>query len=462
LLLLGLTVIAYANSFAGAFHFDDHAAILEDRRLQSAAAFGAGVGDAIRPFAKATFLVDRMLYGSRPTGYHVLNLLLHLASGLLVWRILRHRAFAGADPWVAFTTTLLFLLHPLATEAVTYISGRPTGLMTCTYLAAFLLFLDVRVAPPGSGRRSAALACAAACLTLSLLSKEVAVVFPALLLLYEWLVGRSQRPAPAGALLRVHLPLAAVVGLFLCYAAFNARYAFLLHYSMRLRDGYENLLTQANTVVWSISLFVRPSALNFDHDLPLYASIMQGPVLFSIAALGGLVAAAVALARRAPLFSFGILWFLLHLLPTNSIVPRYDLLSERNLYLPSIGLYLAAACCAAQVARRLGLRVLAGNGGVVAGSLLVALALTLAGFTASRNAVYADAVTLWSDAVDKSPRKARPHANLGRALAVAGDSERAIEQFRIALTLDPLDPVAQRNLLRTWTGTTQPADQGWR
>src|SRR5512137_1420573 len=80
-LLLGLTLAAYANSFAGAFLFDDYAVVLGDPRLQSVEAFREGAGTAIRLATKATFLVDRWFYGDRPAGYHALNVLLHLVSG---------------------------------------------------------------------------------------------------------------------------------------------------------------------------------------------------------------------------------------------------------------------------------------------------------------------------------------------------------------------------------------------
>jgi tetratricopeptide (TPR) repeat protein len=453
-LLLALTLLAYANSFAGAFLFDDPAVLFADPRLRSFGAFAAGVGETIRPFAKLTFLVDRWLYGERPAGYHALNLLLHLASGGLVYRILLHPSIKVRDPLVAISTTLLFLLHPIATEAVTYISGRPTGLMTCGYLAAFLLFLEARGTEPGASRQKAMLAWAAVCLALALLAKEVAVVFPALLLLYEAVLGRPPRADRAGLLRRVHLPLAAVVVVFLLYAALHGRYAYLFDYGLRLRSVYDNLLTQAHVVVYALTLFVRPTQLNFEHDLPLATSILQGPTPWSIATIAGLVAVAIALVRRAPLVAFGILWFFLHLLPTNSVLPRYDLLSERNLYLPSIGLYLAAAASTVAIGRSLGARM---DVGVVAASAGAALALGLAALTFSRNAVYADPVVFWSDAVAKSPHKARPHANLGIALYVAGDLERAIEQFRIALALDPLDQRSQQNLLDTWKRLTRTA-----
>ena len=471
-LLLGLTVAAYANAFAGVFLFDDHAVVLDDPRLASVEAFRAGAATAIRLVTKATFLADRSFYGDRPAGYHALNLLLHLASGLLLYRILTHpsmqRSGGDADDAgrrrIAFWTTLLFLLHPIATETVTYVSGRPTGLMTAGYLAAFLLFLEARAAGLGSARQAVAVASAAGCLALSLLAKEVAIVFPVLLVLYE-AVWRPERQPPGRALLRIHLPLSAVVVLFLAFAAFHQRYAVLFHYSLALRGWYENVLTQASTIAYAITLFVRPGHLNFDHDLPVYTSILQGPTLLSIAALASLVAAAAALARRAPLFSFGILWFFLHLLPTNSVLARYDLLSERNLYLPSIGLYLAAVSSGVWITRWLGARLrtasapgpkVARFGQVVAWPLRAALIVGLVGATVSRNALYADPVAFWSDAVGKSPRKARPHTNLGHALFEAGDLDGAIREFRLALALDPVDPVAQRNLLEAWKLKTQP------
>jgi hypothetical protein len=466
-LLLVLALAAYANAFAGAFLFDDYAAVLNDPRLRSLGAFGASVVEGIRPFTKATFLVDLCLYGNRPAGYHALNLLLHLASGLLLFRILTHSAFKGADRPIAFWTTLLFLPHPMATETVTYISGRPTGLMTCAYLTAFWLFLEARNVEMGSARQKIVLAWAVVCLTLALLAKEVAIVFPALLLLYEAVLGRPPRAGRVGLLPRVHLPLLAVVVVFLIHAALHPRYAFLFEYSVRLRSAYDNLLTQANAVAYAMTLFFRPTQLNFDHDLPLYTSALQGPTPWSIAMLAGLALAAVMVARRAPLVAFGILWFFLHLLPTNSVLPRYDLLSERNLYLPSIGLYLAVTASVIAIARRFETRMEAGNAArwatgrlhTVAAWIGTALALGLVGLTVSRNAIYADPVAFWSDAVAKSPYKSRPHANLGEVLYVAGDLERAIEQFRIALIQDPLDRVAQRNLLETWNRITQPSAQ---
>jgi tetratricopeptide (TPR) repeat protein len=468
--LLLLTVVAYSNSFAGVFLFDDHASVLDDPRLESIAAFRSAVGEAIRPFTKATFLLDRSLYGSRPAGYHALNLLLHLGSGLLLYRILNHPAFhdgagsAGAlrARRISFWTTLLFLLHPVATEAVTYISGRATGLMTCAYLAAFLLFLEASAVSTTAMRQTVMAAAAAAALALSLLAKEVALVFPAMLGVFEMVLRRPKADRLRPPAMPVHAAMVAVVLVFVAAALLHARYVLLFRYSLALRSSYANLLTQANAVVYGITLFVRPTQLNADHDLPIYISVLQGRTLFALAAVAALAGGAIALARRSPLFAFGILWFLLHLVPTNSFLPRNDVLSERNLYLPSIGLFLAATVATLAFTDWLRAQNAAAGGGtwgrrflrVAPPCAVVLIVATLVAATMRRNAVYSDPIAFWSDAVEKSPWKARPHTNLGQAWFIAGELDRAIEQFRAALRLDPLNPEAQRNLLAAWARKT--------
>jgi hypothetical protein len=460
--LLLLAVGAYADACAGVFLFDDRAVILDDARLESPVAFVEHAGQTIRPFTKLTFLIDRQLYGTRPAGYHLLNVLLHLASGVFAWSIVRR---LGASGEVAFWSTALFLLHPIGTEAVTYISGRPTSLMTCCYLAAFFLFLKAR--EPGAHGWSwrVLVASACGCVALSLLAKETAVVFPALLALYEALRRQLEAGPEHGAdtspsrAVAVHLAFGTVALIFLAAAANHTRYVYLFRYGLDLRGVWENLVTEITAVAYALTLFLWPPRLNFDHDIAVSASLLAPGPLAALCALALLVGVAFATARRHPLVTFGILWFFIHLLPTNSVFPRYDILSERNLYLPSVGLYLAGVVAASAAARRAaewvearhpagarGAARLRGTGSVMAALLVIALA----GATAARNHLYSDPVLFWADAARKSPGKARPHTNLGCAWFEAGQIDRAIDEFRSAIALDPTDPVAQRNLRVAW------------
>lgn len=423
LLLLAIGVVAYGNSFRGVFHFDDFVSILGDTRLDDLPAFLSHLGGMIRPLFKLSLFVDRLVWGENPAGYHVVNLLLHLGSGALVYAIVARLVEEAGD--IAFWTAALFLAHPIATETVTYISGRATGLMAFFYMAGVLFHLR------------GALAGALACFVLALLSKETAITFPMALLLIETVIHKRKGSELRQIFMRRHLVFWATLLAFMAIAASHSRYSHLLSHSLGLRPIWENLLTQANVVAFALSLFVLPQRLNFDHDFPAYHALAGWPTAIALAVLLGMIVGAVTQARRYPLLAFGILWFFLQLLPTNSVLPREDLLSERNLYLAAPGLFLAVVSLWASASKRL--RLLP----------WVVLPLLVAA-TLSRNALYADPAELWSDAARKSPAKARPHVNLGHALYEAGELDRAIHELRRALAIDRDNPRAQANLLAAW------------
>jgi hypothetical protein len=421
-LLLISAAVAYANSFNGVFQFDD-VTILADARIGDKSTFVSHLGTMIRPALKLTFLADRSLWGANAAGYHLINLLLHAGSGLFLFAIVSRLA----EVRTAFWTTLLFLVHPIAVETVTYISGRATGLMAFFYLGAILFHLR--------GQRFAAIACFA----ISLLSKETAVTLPLAVLLVD-VVARGKTMAELREMfMRAHFPFWAVLALYLFTAALQPRYVYLLDTSLAIRPMTENLVVQLNVVAYALSLFILPWRATIDHDVQAVGSLFAWPSPASFLLIGGLLALAVLLRRRNAIVAFGLLWFFLQLIPTNSVLPRYDLLSERNLYLAAPGLFLAAASLSLSALNRWRVpRAFA----VVPIALIVALMSA----TMARNALYADPITFWTDAARKAPGKARPHVNLGHAYFEAEDFDRAIVEFRTALRLDPHDPVAQANL----------------
>jgi len=205
-------------------------------------------------------------------------------------------------------------------------------------------------------------------------------------------------------------------------------------------------LSQAHATVYALMLFFCPWKQNFDHDLPEFHSPFQWPQPLDLLILGGLAIASMVAARRFPLITFGVGWFFIQLLPT-ALIPRNDLLSERNLYLASVGLMLAIVVLGTRVRHWLTTLlphphvVRFGTSGV---SLAIVLALCLVTF--QRNALYRDPILLWSDTVQKSPNKARAHNNLGHAYAMQNNWEMATEKFRIAARLDPDYALAQKNL----------------
>jgi protein O-mannosyl-transferase len=464
--------LVYSNSFNGIFQFDDRPSILEDQRLANFPTFAAHARSMIRPLTRLTFLIDRGLYGDRPAGYHLLNLLLHCGSGLLVFAIVaaavrRVRSLSrdipspdasGGLDAVPFAAALLFVVHPLGTETVTYMSGRATGMAAFFFLLSVYLF--VVATAPETNRRKRLLSHAAAllCFVLALLSKETAAALPLVLLLWQAVLGGDQfgeeagrpgRAAAFGRSSRVLAPYWLLLVLLVGVASLIPRYAALARASLETRSLFENLLTQANAVAYALTLFVLPSRLNFDHDLPVHGSLFEWPAPLAVAILAAITVAAWWIARRAPLVAFGLAWFLACVLPTNSVVPRYDILSERNLYLPSIGLFMAAAATAAHAVAFLS-PVRSRLARPAAAALLMLVAAVFAFETVRRNEIYGSEVAFWSDAARKSPLKARPHNNLGHAYLQAGEVELALVEFRRALALDSDNVTAQRNLRKAW------------
>jgi len=443
---VAIPFLVYANSFLGDFQFDDFAAILDNPHLARWDTFLGHLDHMVRPVLYATFLFDRFLYADSAWGYHVINVGLHLVSGLLVYWIVLH-ARTDDSSSIAFWTAIILLVHPLATETVTYLSGRASGLMTCFYLLAFLLYLKGTEEGSREGKHRLWYAGAMLVFLLAVASKETAITFPLALLLWDVLVGRLHGRALRSVFLSYHLPFWMIVMVMAVALWMHPRYAYLADFSLHIRPIWENVFSQVHAVLHALLLFIAPWKQSFDHDLPLFHSVFQWPLVFDLTVLSGLAVAVVLAMRRFPLAAFGIGWFFLQLLPTNSVIPRNDLLSERNVYLPSVGLFMAGVTVGLAFCHWV-VRETASMPWVrpVFRSIGLAWVLALCLLTVQRNALYQDPVRLWSDTVQKSPHKARPHNNLGHAYALNGDWVHAIEEFRMALTLNPDYALAQENL----------------
>lgn len=436
--LLGGVLLGYANSFFGAFQFDDYNVIVHNASVRSLAAWFSGLPGGIRPLLKLTYALNRAS-GLGLFGFHLVNAAVHAANALFVYGLSRRLLGGGArgeggDPATAgaLAAALLFALHPVQTEAVTYVSGRSVSLMAFFYLASLWSY----VRGIETGRRVRLYLVSPLLFLLALATRESAVTLPAALLLWEWAApGPRERPAAVARRQAAHWAILA------CAFA-----AILLHpvYRHILGTGYSSVppgsfLPQAvHGAFYLLSRLVLPHRLNIDPDLRVPpegwpAVAAEGAALVSLFALG------VFAARRCPPAGFGILWFFLQLSPTNSAVPRTDVANERHLYLACWGIFLCAGWGigrleAAGVPRRRWVPAAA------------AAVLVLAGFTIARNHAYRSEVALWESTVRLSPAKARAHNNLGYAYQLSGMRGKAIESYREALRLDPGFRLARGNL----------------
>jgi len=443
--LIAAVVAVQCSAFGGAFQFDDFFAILLNPHLEGWQAFVQHLGHMVRPVLHATFLVDRALYGNSPAGYHALNFVLHVVSTLIVYRVLV-LGVTESDRSVPFWTALVFFIHPLTTETITYISGRASGLMAFFYLTAFFLYIRASNGEGGAPVRRLYLAGAVVSYLLSFGAKETAMTFPLVLILWDVLLSQSKAASLRRTCFVYHVPFWIVLCAVALWAWRHPRYAELAQFSFTLRPLWSNILSEVHAVAYAVLLFFIPWKQNFDHDLPEFHSPFEWPLPLDLALLAGLVIGAIIAARRLPLASFGVGWFLVLLLPT-SLIPRADLLSERNLYPAFLGLALVTVVLASRLVKwlvrfaphpRLG-RMTATSGAI---GLILVLCLC----TYQRNVVYQDEISLWSDTIQKSPNKARAHNNLGHAYALHCNEETTTEKFRIAARLDPDYALAQRNL----------------
>ncbi len=432
LVLLTAILASYANSLWGAFQFDDFNVIVHYTKVHSWSAWWIDVGHGLRPLLKLSYTLN-WTSGWGETGFHVFNIAVHLGSTALVYHLAAHMAAWGRSPQAAkdrdvpLLAALLFALHPLQTEAVTYISGRSASLMTLLYLAALLAYARDHTQGRAGWRRLLS----PTLFVLAVATKETAITLPAALLLWDLCAGQPMAWRDLWRRQGWHW----VAGLLLCLGLLaHPRYVQLLAFSAQLHGLRENLLTQLHAMSYLLSQWALPWRANIDPDLPVLRHGSEAA--WDLALWSTLALLAIRWRRRAPALGFAVGWFLLQLLPIYAVFPRVDVANDRQLYLaawPAL-VPLAAAWLTALPNRR------------IRRGVTTAVLLSLAALTIHRNQAYRDEVSLWTATARSSPGKARAHNNLGYAHFLRHEFPQARTAYLKALELDPDYWLAQRNL----------------
>jgi protein O-mannosyl-transferase len=446
-LVVLLVCLAYANALQASFQFDDWDVIVRDPRVQNVQAWWASM-PGMRPLLKLSYALNHAS-GAGVVGFHAVNVAIHAGNGLLILFLVRRFAGQlgeppGAAGWLALATALIFVLHPVQTEAVTYASGRSTSLSALFALGSVAAWVKARAEP---GHPVLLFAVSPLLMLAGIATKEIAVIVPVVLLLWE-ATDVSRRFGWRGALGRTGAHWLLVIGA-MTIALLLPAYRDFLTSSLATRSVTGNLVAQLDGIRYLTGQLLNIDRLNADPALPATTGLgIEGALtLVGLVVAGGL---AVTNVRRFPLPAFAVLWFLLWLAPTNSLLARLDLVNDRQLYVALAGpALLLAAAIRRLAARQLRFALLA----------FVAV-LGLAGFaTHLRNDVYRDEVMFWRDVVGQSPHNARAFNNLGIALAGQCDLRRARAAWVRALTLDPGYTRAAVNL-RLLSEGQLPADVG--
>ncbi|MFQ5481292.1 MAG: hypothetical protein ACE5ER_00935 [Nitrospinaceae bacterium] len=430
--ILVAVVIGYYGILHAPFNFDDGLVILHNPHVQNLDTFGQPDQIQYRHLFFLSMALNYFFGGEDPFGYHLFNLVLHLATSLLVLLIVFGTIDRGAG-WgrpaairIAGLTGLMFALHPIQTEAVTYISGRSSGMMAFFYLLSLGCFF---LASLRETRRAGTLIFYTLCVAsgfLALLSKETAATLPVALFLYDLCFMRREGFKPfRQRLLWVYLPLPCLIA-GLVYFSPGIKF-FVQQWFERINPGYA--LAQVQVTAFAAKMVLFPINQTFDYEFP-FAVFNTEPWRVANTVLMGFLFLGVWgwLFIRFPLGAFGLGWYLLVLFPTNSILPRMDLLSERNLYLPAFGLliFLAAALDRIIHAQDFSERLRRRLGSLAAAAII----LCLFGLLGHRNTVYENNITLWEDALEKAPGKARIYHNLSNFYTEAKDYGRAFVMLK--------------------------------
>jgi len=438
-LIFCLGTLVYSNTFFSSFHFDDHRFIINNFAIRNI----QDLQDIWRfyPCRFVAFLSLALNYhfnGLNVFAYHLFNLAVHLVSAISVWwltlltlstpamkedKITRHAGF------IALFAGLVFVSHPLQTEAVTYIWQRTATMAAMFYLVSLCLYVKSRLPcqPPGLTRFY--YLCSLLTAIVAMFTKETAITLPLIILLYEFMFIGGKG----------NLNWKPVIPFL--FTIFIIPWTLLLAHSEKVPyvqgsveehggiSRMQYILTQLRVTVTYIRLVFLPFNQNLDYDYPVFKKIFEIPVFISFLILMAILFWAKQMFSKYRLISFSIFWFFLTLLPESAPFPLKDVIFEHRLYLPLVGSSIFLVSSAYYLWRDNAVQ-----------KLMVALTLIVACYsvmTYQRNKVWKDELTLWDDTVQKSPHKARPYHNRGTAYERQGNLTQAIFDFSKVIEINP-------------------------
>ena len=438
LVLLGILI--YSNSLHVLFQFDDKAFIennLTIRNIDDIAGIWNYLAYPNRFIAFYTFALNYQFSGLDVTSYHAVNLGIHIGNAILVyWLSLLLLQAARVSELIIRKThlislfaALLFLTHPIQTQAVTYLSQRFASLATLFYLASVCCYLKGRINSNNNWGYFVASICFA---VLGMFTKQITFTLPFIILLMEVMFFQKTEPVHRGLRKFWMMFSFLILVIPVCFLLGTGKMPF------QVIDSHSHLgdkiswftygLTQLRVIAHYIRLMFVPFGQNLDYDFPLSQSLFE-PVttLLSAAFLISILVIGFRLRARHSIAAFGIFWFFITHLVESSIIPIRHVIFEHRVYLPSVGFCLIASYSIVVLAKNW-------KSAIAVGLIIVTL---FSIFTFQRNRVWANEFTLWEDVLKKSPQKTRPHIYLGLAYLEQNDIERAYDHLNRAVEIDP-------------------------
>ena len=483
LIIALFSLAAYSNTFDVPFQYDDEKVIVKNPIVtdieyftspSKAEAVGGHFGYHTfrsRYIGYLTFALNYKVHGLDVTGYHIVNLLIHITTALLLyWLVilsfntpyLLRSNIREYSRHIAFFSALLFVCHPIQTEAVTYIWQRVSSLTTMFYILSLCLYIKGRLSEKGNNYLLYILSIIIAILAMK--TKQTALTLPVVIALYEFmfLEGRMKKrvlylipflltmPIIPLTLIDIGKPFGALIG------DVSGATRDLTDMS---RSTY--LMNEFRILVTYLRLIFLPIGQNLDYDYPVADSFFSIGILSSFIFLLAIFGAGIYIFKlyrdshpHTRLISFGIFWFFITLSVESSVIPIANMICEYRVYLPSAGVFILVTTVIFMFVKNAGNH--RNNIGTAAAAILVVIAVVLTGTTYARNKVWKDSLSLWSDVINKSPGKARGYNNVGMWYYERQERAQAIPYFLKVIEFNPFHHKALNNLGLSYMGEGRP------
>lgn len=488
LLIVLLCILVYSDTFDYPFAGDDEANISDNPIIRDFEYFknpseikNIRYYKDIKKFFESryignlSFALNYRLHGLDVFGYHALNVLIHVINALLVyWLVIitfrtpyfRNLQNHNDRNLVAFFSALIFAVHPIQTQAVTYIVQRFTSLATLFYLLALVFYIksrliqEVAVSNQQSDEKQRVKAIiwylfSVLSAVFAMKTKEISFTLPLMIALYEFMFFDGKVRRRVFYLIPIFLTMAIIPLTFLMAKGDLAEMS-IMDESLKIVSSerisrWDYLFTQFRVVVTYIRLLILPINQNLDYDYPIYSSFFESAVFLSFLLLLSIFGLGIYLFYRSRLTfhmsrltAFGIFWFFVTLSVESSIIPRSEIIFEHRIYLSSIGFIITVMTSLVMSERYFKEKI------PIVGRLiipvLIVVVFVFSGAAYARNTIWQNEISLWKDTVRKSPQKARTRSNLGATYIKKGKLEDAARELQAAIKIDRESTNARNNL----------------
>jgi len=435
-------ILVYSCTLYSSFHLDDFHSIVNNPAIRNISDLGAIW--SFWPCRFITYLSLALNYHFshlNVLGYHFFNLGIHIICGILVYWLttlifntpaMRGDRIAQAARMIALFTALIFVTHPLQTQAVTYIIQRAASLAALFYLLTVCFYIKFRLVQEENTGPAAArwLYCGSLfSMILAMFTKENTISLPLMILCCEISFFKKEKNLNWRKVIPFILALFIIpLTMFLTKSVDFVNMKMTLGHAPGI-SPQQYLFTEFRVIITYLRLIILPLNQNLDYDYPIAASLFSAPVIFSLAGIILILAGAAKMFSRYRLISCGIFWFFLAILPESSVIPIQDVIFEHRLYLGLAGFSLALVSCVYYLFEKQSQKMMT--------AVLVVLVFVYAILGCKRNLIWQDELTLWNDVARKSPHKARVYNNRGNAYDGKGLVKQAIIDYTQAIALKP-------------------------